>query len=428
MYLNLGDGKVALSIQKSFEKDALFEDTTASFFDANGDGSLDLMVGSGGNEIGQQNNYIVRLYLNNGMGTFELAKNKLPPLRKNIAVISPYDFDNDGDIDVFVGARSMVATYGINPTHQFLENNGNGTFTDTTDKVAYDVKSAGMITDAIWEDIDKDGKKDLITVSEWDTPKIYINNGRRLIKQTSTLDDLFGMWNVVEAADLDKDGDIDFILGNQGSNTMHKTSFENPVKMWVNDFDNNGTIEQITTNHKNGKDYPIHMKKELTAQLVSLKKQNLKASEYAKKSIDELFSPSIFENSIMKQSKISESIIAVNEGNWKFKVQKLPSRVQLSCVCGIVCSDINNDGNLDIVMAGNNFEFKPQYSRQDANQGSVLLGDGKLGFTWQEYSSSGFVVKNEAKHLKQIVDNKGKSYLLVAINNESPKLFLINEK
>jgi hypothetical protein len=428
LYLNLGDGKVALSIQKSFEKDALFEDTTASFFDANGDGSLDLMVGSGGNEIGQQNNYIVRLYLNNGKGTFELAKNKLPPLRKNIAVISPYDFDNDGDIDVFVGARSMVATYGINPTHQFLENNGNGTFTDTTDKVAYDVKSAGMITDAIWEDIDKDGKKDLITVSEWDTPKIYINNGRRLIKQTSTLDDLFGMWNVVEAADLDKDGDIDFILGNQGSNTMHKTSFENPVKMWVNDFDNNGTIEQITTNHKNGKDYPIHMKKELTAQLVSLKKQNLKASEYAKKSIDELFSPSIFENSIMKQSKISESIIAVNEGNWKFKVQKLPSRVQLSCVCGIVCSDINNDGNLDIVMAGNNFEFKPQYSRQDANQGSVLLGDGKLGFTWQEYSSSGFVVKNEAKHLKQIVDNKGKSYLLVAINNESPKLFLINEK
>ena len=154
----------------------------------------------------------------------------------------------------------------------------------------------------------------------------------------------------------------------------------------------------------------------------------MKASEYAKKSIDELFSPSIFENSIMKQSKISESIIAVNEGNWKFKVQKLPSRVQLSCVCGIVCSDINNDGNLDIVMAGNNFEFKPQYSRQDANQGSVLLGDGKLGFTWQEYSSSGFVVKNEAKHLKQIVDNKGKSYLLVAINNESPKLFLINEK
>lgn len=208
---------------------------------------------------------------------------------------------------------------------------------------------------------------------------------------------------------------------------MHKTSKENPVKMWVNDFDNNGTIEQITTNHKQGKDYPIHMKKELTAQLVSLKKQNLKASEYARKSIDELFSASIFENSIMKQSTISESIIAINQGDWNFTVKKLPSRVQLSCVCGIVCSDINNDGNLDLIMAGNNFEFKPQYSRLDANYGSVLLGDGNLGFTWQDYNTSGFVVKNEVKHLKKIKDNKGKTYLIVAINNESPKLFLINE-
>ena len=427
LYLNLGNGKTALSIQKSFDKDAMFEDTTAAFFDANGDGNLDLMIGSGGNEIGQENNYKVRLYINNGKGRFDSAEKKLPSLRKNISVIAPYDFDNDGDIDVFVGARSLVATYGINPTHQFLENNGDGTFIDTTEKVAYDVKSAGMITDAIWKDINKDGKKDLITVSEWDTPKIYINNGRRLIKQKSTLDDLFGMWNVVEAADLDNDGDIDFILGNQGSNTIHKTSSENPVKMWVNDFDNNGTIEQIMTNHKNGKDYPIHMKKELTAQLVSLKKQNLKASEYAKKSIDELFSASIFKNSIMKQSTISESIIAVNEGDWNFSVKKLPSRVQLSCVCGIVCTDINNDGNLDIIMAGNNFEFKPQYSRLDASHGSVLLGDGSLDFKWQNYNTSGFVIKNEAKHLKTISDKSGKTYLLAAINNEKPKLFLINE-
>ena len=427
LYLNLGNGKTALSIQKSFDKDAMFEDTTAAFFDANGDGNLDLMIGSGGNEIGQENNYKVRLYINNGKGRFDSAEKKLPSLRKNISVITPYDFDNDGDIDVFVGARSLVATYGINPTHQFLENNGDGTFIDTTEKVAYDVKSAGMITDAIWKDINKDGKKDLITVSEWDTPKIYINNGRRLIKQKSTLDDLFGMWNVVEAADLDNDGDIDFILGNQGSNTIHKTSSENPVKMWVNDFDNNGTIEQIMTNHKNGKDYPIHMKKELTAQLVSLKKQNLKASEYAKKSIDELFSTSIFKNSIMKQSTISESIIAVNEGDWNFSVKKLPSRVQLSCVCGIVCTDVNNDGNLDIIMAGNNFEFKPQYSRLDASHGSVLLGDGSLDFKWQNYNTSGFVIKNEVKHLKTISDKSGKTYLLAAINNEKPKLFLINE-
>ena len=427
LYLNLGNGKTALSIQKSFDKDAFYEDTTAAFFDANGDGNLDLMVGSGGNEIGQENNYKVRLYINNGKGRFDPTQKKLAPLRKNISVIAPCDFDNDGDVDIFVGARSLVAIYGVNPTHHFLENNGDGTFQDTTEKVAYEVKNAGMITDAIWKDVDNDGNKDLITVSEWDTPKIFINNGKRLKKQTSVLDDLHGMWNVVEAADLDNDGDLDFIFGNQGSNIMHKPSFENPLKMWVNDFDNNGTIEQIMTKHNQGKDYPIHMKKELTSQLVSLKKQNLKASEYAKKSIDELFPPSIFDKSIMKKSAISETIIAVNDGKGDFTTKKLPSRVQLSCVCGIVCTDVNNDGYLDIVMAGNNFEFKPQYSRLDASYGSVLLGDGNMDFTWQNYNRSGFGIKNEVKHLKTIKDNKGKKYLLAAINNESPKLFLINE-
>jgi hypothetical protein len=427
LYLNFGNGKIKKSDQKAFLIDDFYEDTTASFFDANGDGNLDLLIGTGGNEISEQINYTVRLYFNNGKGDFELSKQNFPSLRKNIAVVAPYDFDNDGDIDVFVGARSVVGAYGINPSHQFLENNGDGTFEDTTEKVAYELKDAGMITDAIWVDIDNDSIKDLITTSEWDTPKIYKNNGRRLIKQSSSLDELHGMWNVVEAADLDKDGDIDFIFGNQGNNTAHKTSEENPIKMWMNDFDNNGTIEQITTNHQEGKDYPIHMKKELTRQLVSLKKQNLKASVYAKKSIDELFEKEKVENSIMKKNNISETIIAVNEGKGNFTVKKLPSRVQFSCVCGIICTDINNDGNLDLIMAGNNFEFKPQYSRLDANYGSVLLGDGKLGFTWQDYNTSGFVIKNEVKHLKTMRDKDGKTYVISAINNQAPKLFAIND-
>lgn len=427
LYLNFGNGKIKKSDQKAFLNDDFYEDTTASFFDANGDGSLDLFIGTGGNENSEQINYTVRLYFNNGKGDFELSKQNFPSLRKNIAVVAPYDFDNDGDIDVFVGARSVVGAYGINPSHQFLENNGDGTFEDTTEKVAYELKDAGMITDAIWVDIDKDSIRDLIITSEWDTPKIYKNNGRRLIKQSSSLDELHGMWNVVEAADFDKDGDIDFIFGNQGNNTAHKTSEENPIKMWMNDFDNNGTIEQITTNHQEGKDYPIHMKKELTRQLVSLKKQNLKASVYAKKSIDELFEKEKVENSIMKKNNISETIIAVNEGKGNFTVKKLPSRVQFSCVCGIICADINKDGNLDLIMAGNNFEFKPQYSRLDANYGSVLLGDGKLGFTWQDYNTSGFVVKNEVKHLKTIRDKDGKTYVISAINNQAPKLFSIND-
>jgi hypothetical protein len=169
------------------------------------------------------------------------------------------------------------------------------------------------------------------------------------------------------------------------------------------------------------------MKKELTSQMVSLKKQNLKASEYANKSIEELFSKEIVDNSIIKTCNISESIIVINNGDGKFEIKPLPKRVQFSCVCDIICDDINNDGNLDLILAGNNFGFKPQFSQLDANYGSVLLNEGDLKFTWQDYNKSGFVIKNQVKHLKLIKDKSGKSYVVAAINSDKPKLFLINE-
>ena len=428
IYKNVGNGTLVKIPQPSLDEDSGYEDTASAFFDADGDGDLDLMVGSGGNEVGMQKTYKARLYLNNGKGIFKKASQDLPSTSKNISVIAPYDYDHDGDMDVFVGSRSVVGTYGIDPNHLFLENNGDGTFTDASQRVAYDLKDAGMITDAKWADMDGDGKEDLITVSEWGSPNVYLNNGRRLIKSKGNLNDLTGWWNSVEVADLDKDGDNDLILGNKGSNTPYQSSPEHPMKIWINDFDNNGTIEQIVTRNLNGRDMPVAMQKDLTSQMSSLKKQNLKASEYSTKSIDELFSPEVFKNSIMKTGKIQETIIAVNDGNGKFSVKKLPGRVQMSCVCGINCSDINGDGNLDLVMAGNNFEFKPQFSRLDASYGNVLLGDGKLGFNWQDYNTSGFAIKDEVKHIKKFKDRHGNTYLVAAINNEKPKIFKIDEK
>ena len=427
LYINMGKGNVKQFQQKAFIDDANLEDTAATFFDVDNDGDLDLMVGSGGNEVGEENNYKPRLYLNNGKGKFSLSASYLPKTNKNISVITTNDFDNDGDIDVFVGSRSVVGTYGINPNHLFLENNGDGTFTDATERLAYDLKDAGMVTNAIWADVNGDNKKDLITVSEWDTPKIFRNTGRRLAKMDSSFDDMNGMWNVLDAADFDNDGDLDLVFGNQGDNTTYKTSKEHPMKIWINDFDNNGTIEQIVTRDFDGKDYPVHMKKELTAQMVKLKKENLKASEYAKRTIDELFSKDIIENAIKKKNSITETVIAINNGNGDFTIKKLPSRVQLSCVCGVTCTDINNDGNIDIVMGGNNFEFKPQYSRLDANLGNVLINKGNFDFEWQDYNTSGFVVRDEIKHLKQFKDKDGKTYIIAAINDSKPKIFSINE-
>ena len=426
IYFNDGTGSLKKSKQPALDTDFLFEDTAAAFLDADGDGDQDLMVGSGGNEIGEEQNYRPRLYLNNGKGKFSPSESIIPSVNQNVAVIAPYDFDSDGDMDVFVGSRSVAVNYGLNPEHLFLENKGDGEFVNSTERIAYDVKYAGMITDATWQDIDGDKKKDLITVSDWGAPMIFKNSGRRLSNYKTNLSKYEGWWNVVEAADLDNDGDQDLILGNKGSNIPYETSFSDPMKMWVNDFDNNGTIEQIVTKHKNGKDYPLHMKKEMTSQLVSLKKENLKASEYAVKAIDELLPKDKLRNAIQKQATISETIIAVNDGGGNFSIKELPGRVQFSCVCGISCMDINNDGNLDLVMGGNNFEFKPQFSRLDASFGNVLLGDGKMNFEWQDYTRSGFNIKSEVKYLEKFKGRDGKTYIIAAINDEKPKIFEVS--
>lgn len=428
IYLLQPGGKLTPKPSSCFVSDENFEDTAAAFFDADGDGDLDLVVGSGGNIVDDKEGYQTRIYINNGKGEFSKSRSKVPYTKSNIAVIAPNDFDLDGDIDLFVGSRNLPGVFGVNPPHLFLLNNGDGTFSDGTERYAYESKDAGMVTDAKWIDVNGDNKLDLVTVSEWGAPVVLKNSGKRLSKWSCGLDSLYGWWKVIESADLDGDGDQDLILGNKGLNIPYVATQQSPVKLWINDFDENGTIEQITTTHYNNGDYPIHMRKELTAQLPSLKKQNLKASDYAKRTIQELFNPNVVNNSVVKEARISESIIAVNDGNGKFSIVKLPERVQWSCVCGVSCADVNNDGIMDIVMGGNNFGFKPQFSRQDASYGHVLLGDGKMGFEWQKYSDSGFFVRDEIRHLKSLKDRDGRRYLFAAINDGMPRVFEYEEK
>jgi enediyne biosynthesis protein E4 len=426
IYLHMGQGKLVPSNNRCFLDDQGLEDTAAAFFDADGDGDKDLVVGTGGNIAANKESYESRLYINDGKGIFSRSKVQLPSLKVNISVLAPSDYDGDNDIDLFVGSRSVPGVYGVNPRHLLLQNNGDGSFLDATERSAYDLKDAGMITDAKWVDVDGDKKDDLVTIAEWGTPRVMKNTGRRLTKLNCDLDSLFGWWKVMESIDVDADGDNDLVLGNSGSNIPYIPSRESPVKLWVNDFDENGTIEQLMTVHEQGGDFPIHMRKEVTSQMPTLKKQNLKASDYARRTVAEIFPPGVVQKSLVKMVNIPESIIAFNEGNGKFTISKLPARIQWSCVCGIACADVNADGIHDLVMGGNHFDYKPQFSRQDASFGHVLLGDGKKGFEWQPFNESGFFVEGEIRHLESFMDRNGNRYLFAAINSSVPKVFKYN--
>ncbi|MFV8325053.1 VCBS repeat-containing protein [Flavobacterium sp. ZS1P14] len=426
IYLNNGNDYTTTG-QKDLESDSSYEDTAASFFDADGDGDQDLLVGSGGNEKTDQTNYKNRLYLNNGKGIFTKSKSNIPSTNNNVSVIATNDFDTDGDIDVFIGSRSVPGVYGIDPKQLLLENDGKGNFTNVTDKKAFKLNEVGMITDAVWEDIDNDGKKDLIIVGDWMAPRIFKNTGRRFADYKSNLTELKGFWNAVSCVDLNNDGKKDLVLGNKGTNTPYKASSTNPMRLFVNDFDNNGTIEQIATRFIDNRDVPIHLKQELAKQIPSVKKKNLSYADYSKKSFQELFAQDIVDNSIQKTTTIQESVIAINKGNGKFEVKVLPKEVQFSCVNTICTLDINKDGILDLILGGNQYEFKPQFSRLDASYGTVLLGSKKGTFSILPYNKSGFFMKGEIKHIKTIKNKSNTIAVIAVINDNIPKIFTRNE-
>jgi len=423
LFLHMGYGKLQQKQVDWFKVDAGFEDTAATFFDADGDGDQDLAVGTGGNIKKDKDFYLTRLYFNDGKGGFKRSEDNLPFTKGNISTIAPHDFDSDGDVDLFIGSRSEPGIYGVNPKHLLLINNGDGNFEDGTERYAYGLKDAGLVTHAKWVDTDNDKLKDLVTVSDWGAPLIFKNNGKRLTKVESNISQNTGWWGALESADLDNDGDMDFIIGNKGLNVPYTATKANPVKLWINDFDQNGTIEQLITTYYDSGDYPIHMRKELTAQLPILKKQNLKASDYAKRTIDEIFGKDVMKRTLVKEVNTSESVVAINEGENNFRLIPLPTRVQWSCVCGILCTDVNKDGISDIVMGGNNYEMKPQFSRQDASYGHVLLGDGNMNFKWQDYNDSGFFIKDEIRHLNTFKDKDGNNFILAAVNNGKPKVY-----
>ncbi|MEM9260965.1 MAG: FG-GAP-like repeat-containing protein, partial [Bacteroidota bacterium] len=322
------EGELVQQDQQILRQISETEDTGITLFDADGDGDQDIFVGSGGNFTGGSSPFLGdKLLFNDGQGNFSMRKGVLPPYAYNTSVAVAFDYDDDGDQDLFVGTRSKPQDYAALTVSFLLENDGAGNFRDVTREVAPIFATLGMVTDALFAPLTEPGTRVLAVVSEWGAPRFFAFNGQQFEEQKTALADFSGWWYTLEAADLDNDGDQDLVLGNRGENFYFSADEDHPAKLWVADFDGNGQTEKIITQHLDGRDMPIAMKRNLTAELPGLKKTVLKHRDYAQKSIAELFSREALGKARVFEATYFKSAVAINDGNGNFSLQPLPKEV-----------------------------------------------------------------------------------------------------
>lgn len=413
LFFQNANGRFVQSKQEVFQRDSIFESTCGAFFDADNDGDLDILMGSGGNEFRRGvKAHLLRLYENDGNGNF--TRGEGPSAAGNFSCILPEDFDRDGDIDVFIGGRIVPGNYGLVP-RSFLFRNDNGRWENIAPPT---LAGAGMITGATWSDIDNDSKKDLIVVGEWMPVLVFKNTGNSL-EEAKAFPGTAGWWTGIEASDLDGDGDEDFVLGNWGLNTKFKASVAMPLTMYVKDFDNNNKSEFIINWYPplNDKSYPFATKKDLTQQLPMLKKTNLKYEDYAHKTYEDLFTKSQRQGALYYKTELLESIILWNNpGN--LTIQPLPFVAQVSPVFGVAVNDFDKNGVQDIWLGGNFYGLKPEVGRHNSSRGVYLKGLGNNKFEYMQPHEIGIYVDGEVRDAT-LIDVNGKEILMIARNNNS---------
>ena len=431
LYIQTPDGRFRSASADTWKQDIAYEDHGALFFDADHDGDLDLLVISGGAEadpkfagIAWQN----RLYINmDGKGTFAKAANAFPQTQDLGERAVAYDYDQDGDLDLFVGGRVIPTQWPLAPRSYVWRNDG-GHFTDVTAEVAPEFEHCGMVTDLVWANVDGDAQPELIVTGEWMPIMVFKLEQGKLKNRTAALGlgQSNGLWNRLVVSDLDGDGDLDILGGNFGLNTRLTASAQEPLRCYAKDFDGNGSIDPILAAFEDGKEYPLMRQDALLKQMPVLKKRFIYARDYARVTVDQIFPRKELESGQVVSAHTLATTWWENKGG-SFVPHTLPIQAQLSPVYGMIVQDFNGDGLVDILLAGNKIGIEVETGRCDSGIGSLFLGDGHGSFRWMPNMLAGFWAPGDVRDLAALRGTGGRTTVVVANNNAPAQVFTLRQ-
>ena len=422
LWLQNRQGNFEQSIPSVFEESSISEDTSQLLIDVDSDGDSDLIVVSGGNEFKSGKPLQPRLYINE-KGNFYYQESAFQGISLNASKISAVDLDNDGITDLSISANIVPTQYGKTPKQYLFKNDGKGNFTEVTKQFSEEFQHIGMVQDIVWKDINNDGFQDAIMAGHWMPVTIFLNNGKELKPLESGLEDSNGWWNTIEADDFDGDGDIDILAGNWGLNSRLEASPEQPVKLYLNDFDGNGSVDPVMTYFYKGTETVFSSKDELDRQMPFLKKKYQTYSDFAKADFSDIFPAEEMKKAEVKKVNELASCYFENTGNNSFKKHMLPFEAQVSKVFDIQKFDFNEDGFLDLFIIGNDYEISTQLGRLDASHGTILINDTKGAF--KKFNKEIPDVSGPARDMEKICID-GETHFIITFNNAEPLILKFN--
>lgn len=408
LWIQQKDGGFSQENVADFLADQAHEDGAIAVFDANGDGAPDIYIASAGYHNFTEDDPILqdRLYLNNGNGNFSRKGDALPTIQSNTATVAASDINGDGSLDLFVGGRVVPGRYPESPRSYILINDGKGNFSDQTEALAPELLRPGMVTSAVWADLNQDERPELILAGEWMPIMVFENQAGKLSEVTENYFDrpYRGLWNQITIADFNQDQIPDLLVGNIGTNTQFQASVEHPLSLYYKDFDANGSIDPVFCYYIDGENYPYVTRDELLRQLSGLRQRFRNYESYADVSITELFSSSELKNADLLQVDEIKTSLFLSASDGKYTWAALPIESQYAPVCQSLVFDADADGNDDILLCGNNSNMKLRLGKMDANHGVLLKGNGRGQFFYLPQQVSGFNIQGDVRSILQLND------------------------